>query len=131
MDNKMDDGERFNWLKRPLPSDALDYAAAEAKTILRLYQQVSKDSKTAPSIMDTQSSIQTVADTNGPLSPYKQQQSDRRKLLSESSSAKLCPVPVPAKQVLNSSRKAGSDSASKLVKVKKNKSSSWRMPCLS
>ena len=125
MDNKLDEGERFNWLKRPLPSDALDYAAAEAKTILRLYQQVSKDNKTAASIMDTQSSIQTLGDSGGPFSPYKQQQSDRRRLLSEHSSSKLCPAPLPEKCAAPSN----SSPAIKPAKVKKNKCSSWRM-CL-
>ncbi|DBA72768.1 TPA: hypothetical protein ACH3X2_010158 [Trebouxia sp. C0005] len=127
VDNKLDEGERFNWLQRPLSSDALDYAAAEAKTTLRLYRQVTKDSNAAASVIDTQSSIQVPSDVCGPASPYKQQQAERRKLLSEGSSGKACPVPVPSRQAAGSSTPDSKASA----KHKKNKIPGWRMPCLS
>ncbi|DBB04632.1 TPA: hypothetical protein ACH3X1_012697 [Trebouxia sp. C0004] len=127
VDNKLDEGERFNWLQRPLSSDALDYAAAEAKTTLRLYQQVTKDSNAAASVVDTQSSIQVPSDVCGPASPYKQQQAERRKLLSEGSIGKACPVPVASRQAAGSSTSGSKASA----KHKTNKIPSWRMPCLS
>ena len=122
VDNKLDEGERFDWLHRPLSSDALDYAAAEAKTILRLYQQVAKESRVAASIIDTQSTIQTPSDVCGPASPYKQQQSERRRLLSEGSNGAACPAPLPV---------SGSPGSKASRKAKKNKIPSWRMPCLS
>ncbi len=125
IDNKLDEGERFNWLQRPLSSDALDYAAAEAKTTLRLYQQVTKDSNAAGSLVDIQSSIQVPSDVCGPASPYKQQQAERRRLLSEGSSGKACPVPVPSRQAAGSSTSGSKATA----KPKKNKIPSWRMPC--
>jgi len=127
VDNKLDEGERFNWLHRPLPSDALDYAAAEAKTILRLYQQVAKESKHAASIVDSQSSIQFPGDVCGPSSPYKQQQVERRRLLSEGSNGNACAAPVPAKNVVISSTQGAKPSD----KSKKSKIPSWRMQCLS
>lgn len=129
VEDKLNEGERFNWLARPLASDALDYAAAEAKTILRLYQQVSKDDKYAASIMDSQSSAQISSDTFGPFSPnsvYKQQQVERRKLLSEGPSGKSCPAPIPAKQGVDGSRQSNA-----APRKPKKKTAGWRMPCLS
>ncbi len=127
VDNKLDEGERFNWLQRPLSSDTLDYAAAEAKTTLRLYQEVTKDSNAAASVVDTQSSLQVPSDVSGPASPYKQQQAERRQILSEGSTGKACPVPIPSRQAAGNSISGSKASA----KHKKNKIPSWRMPCLS
>ena len=98
VEDKLNEGERFNWLARPLASDALDYAAAEAKTILRLYQEFARDGMYAASIMDSQASVQMPGAFFGPSSPdsvYKLQQLERRKLLSEGINSKSCPPPVP------------------------------------
>ena len=122
----MDEGGRFDWLHRPLSSDALDYAAAEAKTILRLYQQVAKDNKYAASIVDSQTSSQFPGDVGGPASPYRQQQIERRRVLSEGRDGKACPPPVSAKKSVG-----GGSRGSNAGKSKKNKIPSWRMPCLS
>lgn len=129
VEDKLNEGERFNWLARPLASDALDYAAAEAKTILRLYQQVIKDGKHAANIFDSQSSAQAFSDMSDAASPnsvYKQQQVERRKLLAEGSNMKACPIPMPAAQGDGASHRS-STTARKL----KKKTTSWRMPCLS
>ena len=129
VEDKLNEGERFNWLARPLASDALDYAAAEAKTILRLYQQVAKDDKYAASIMDSQSSALLPDDMFGPASPnsvYKQQQVERRKLLSAASEKASCPAPVPPKQGGDASHMG-----SPVARKGKKKSNSWKMPCLS
>ena len=129
VEDKLNEGERFDWLARPLASDALDYAAAEAKTILHLYQQVMKDGKYAASIMNSQSSAQIPSDmfaASSPNSVYKQQQVERRKLLAEGGNKKACPVPMPEKQGRNASYR-GSMTARK----PKKKTTSWRMPCMS
>ena len=129
VEDKLNEGERFNWLVRPLASDALDYAAAEAKTILRLYQQVMKDGTYAASILDSQSSAQISSDMFSAASPnsvYKQQQVERRKLLSEGSNRQACPIPMPAKQGNDASRGGGATARKPRKKV-----TSWRMPCMS
>lgn len=129
VEDKLNEGERFNWLARPLASDALDYAAAEAKTILRLYQQVMKDSKYAASIMDSQASVYTSGDVFGTASPnsvYKQQQVERRKLLAEVGDKQSCPIVVPAKQGEDASRRGHTN-----AKKPRMKCTSWRMPCMS
>lgn len=129
VEDKLNEGERFNWLARPLASDALDYAAAEAKTILRLYQQVIKDGTHATNIFDSQSSAQASSDmydADGPNSVYKQQQVERRKLLAEGSNTKACPIPMPAMK-----GDAASHRGSTTARKPKKKTTSWRMPCLS
>ena len=129
VEDKLHEGERFNWLARPLASDALDYAAAEAKTTLRLYQQVMKDGNYAASIMDSQSSAQISSDmfaASSPNSVYRQQQVQRQKLLADGSNMKACPIPMPAKQSDDASCR-GSMTARK----PKKKTTSWRMPCMS
>lgn len=129
VEDKLNEGERFNWLARPLAPDALDYAAAEAKTILHLYQQVMKDSKYAASIMDSQSSAQISSDMFAAASPdsvYKQQQVERRKLLAGGGNKKTCPLSTPAKQADDASHKG-----SMIARKPKKKTTSWRMPCMS
>ena len=128
VEDKLNEGERFNWLARPLASDALDYAAAEAKTILRLCQQVMKDSKYAAGIMNSQASVHTSGDVFGAASPssvYRQQQIERRKLLAEAGIKQSCPIPLAAKH----GEDVGCRGHSSTKKPKKL--TNWRMPCMS
>lgn len=100
MEHKHDEGERFDWLQRPLPSDAFHYAAAEAKTILQLYHQVRKDSKDSDQLSASQAPSPSATPLRGPVTPYKSQQLERRRVLTQGLSGQQRSDPVAQKVVV-------------------------------
>lgn len=124
MEHKYDEGERFDWLKRPLPSDALHYAAAEAKTILQLYHQVRKENKDPDTPLANQSKVNTPLP--GPTTPYKAQQAERRRVLTAGLSGQQRSLPV---QPLPAPPLASVALQSSPVK-KSKKTKSWMSTCL-
>lgn len=137
MEHKHDEGERFDWLQRPLPSDAFHYAAAEVKTILQLYHQVRKDNKDPDQSSPEKASSCTPLP--GPVTPYKSQHAERRRVLTQGLSGKQRSEPIVSKPplvhmaavslprpVTQASPKPSSSPAKKGSK----KSKSWMSPCL-
>lgn len=133
MEHKHDEGERFDWLQRPLPSDAFHYAAAEAKTILQLYHQVRKDNEDSDQAGSCLATTPAATPLPGPCTPYRSQHQERRRVLLEGLSGKQ--HSEPAVQIVIAVEKAPApvpSSMPKLSPVKKGskKSKSWMSHCL-
>ena len=150
MEHKHDEGERFDWLQRPLPSDAFHYAAAEAKTVLQLYHQVRKENKDPDHFSPHQAPVPAATPLPGPATPYRSQHVERRRVLTEGLSGKQRPDPVvvqkpPAplpRAVLTTSTMQSNSvlvpttvsksivTNSTSVKKSSKKGKSWLSPCL-